>query len=161
MAKDEKVEQAGARKITPQDEATLFKLRKQLSDLAMKEYSAKAAHACAKKEVENAQAKLNSFIDELHEPNLFKSEPVAEWRTVSLDDLGITGKAAEKLAENDPPLTTLGAIADWTRDGRLLTEVKGIGESTADKIEEQMDQWWKDHPEANRTPVESDEAEAA
>ena len=144
------------RKITADDEADLFKLRRRLAEAQMREYQAKATHQHAKKAVESAQADLNDLIDQLENPTptLFTSKTDQPWRATTLDELGISGKAAEKLAENEPPLTTLGAIADWTAAGRLLGEVKGIGESTATKIEEAMDLWWKEHPDANKVEPE-------
>jgi TolA-binding protein len=80
----------------------------------------------------------------------FAEDPPADstdseiWRLTHLDAIGIVGKTAELLAKNDPPLTTLGQIADWTKDHRLC-DVAGIGEAKAADIEALIDAYWARH----------------
>jgi len=69
------------------------------------------------------------------------------WKSVTLDQLGLTGKLHESLTEAG--LTTMGAIADWSSSGKLLTDVPGIGEAKAAKIEEATARYWAEHPRMN------------
>jgi hypothetical protein len=147
------------RKINAEDEADLFKLHRRLGEAQTKRFNTKQADMHAKQAVEAAQAELNEFVQNLLDPTptLFtpQDEP-QEWRAATLDDLGIKGKLAEHLAANDPPLTTLGAIADFSKEYELM-KVKGIGPKAATDIEDALEKWWADHPEANKADPESDD----
>jgi len=81
------------------------------------------------------------------------------WRTVSISELGITGKLAESLTEAG--LTTMGAIADWGDSGKLLTDVPGVGPAKAEKIENATAEYWARHPrfQAEETEVPGVEGE--
>lgn len=80
------------------------------------------------------------------------ADPVAEaWRDATLEDLGITGKVAELLAENDPPLTTQGAIGDYTI-GHKLTDIRGIGQAKATQIEDALVAHWAEHDDGDADP---------
>jgi len=62
------------------------------------------------------------------------------WKTVSLHDLTMPGTTAQKLAEAE--IRTLGDLSAWTESGKLLTDVKGISEKAAEKIEAALDEFW-------------------
>ena len=67
-----------------------------------------------------------------------------EWRSVELEELGIVGTLAERLI--DAGLTTLGAISDYTAADKRLTDIKGIGDGKAEKIQAACADWWSRHP---------------
>ena len=81
-------------------------------------------------------------------------KPDESWRKATLDELGLTGAIAKALAENEPPLTTLGAISDWTKEYRLI-DVKGIGEAKADDIEEALEDYWRRNPQQPENAAEA------
>jgi len=62
------------------------------------------------------------------------------WKTVSLHDLTMPGTTAQKLAEAE--IRTVGDLSAWTESGKLLTDIKGVGEKAAEKIEAALDEFW-------------------
>lgn len=104
-------------------------------------------YKAAKKVFEGAQSELRSLIR--RDPNqrvLFQKngdETVEPWRAVTLDDLGIEGRIAELLTE--AKLTTLGAIADWTKEYQL-TDIAGIGPAKAESLQATLDLYWAQNP---------------
>lgn len=79
------------------------------------------------------------------------------WKAVTLEELGITGKNAEKLTEAG--LTTLGKISEYTAAEKLLTDIEGIGNATAEKIAATCADWWSRHPQPEAA-IEGDAVEA-
>lgn len=101
----------------------------------------------AKKAYEAAVSRLRSAVRDAtsgQQELPFAEEPEL-WRAVTLAELEISGKLAESLTE--AKLDTLGAIADYTAAGNLLTDLKGVGEKAAAKIEAATADWWGRHPE--------------
>lgn len=78
------------------------------------------------------------------------AEPVDEsWKATTLQQLGITKpRIVKALTEREPPLTTLGAIADWTREkGQYWAkDIKGIGDAAAEEITDACDKFWASRP---------------
>ena len=62
------------------------------------------------------------------------------WRGISVDELDIPKSLKEKLKEQD--FETVGHIADFTSKGKMLTDLKGIGPSKAEQIEQALEQVW-------------------
>jgi len=113
----------------------------------LEEAGIKDKHDLAKKQTIAAQNTLNDYIKNLDQPIFPQLEDGPEdWRSVTLAELGITGKAAIILAEND--LGTLGYIADWQKEHSSFYELPGIGEATAEKLAEKLDAYWQAHPQA-------------
>lgn len=101
----------------------------------------------AKKAWESAQSTLTAVI--LRGPNMQPELPFPDdrepdaWRDVPLGDvLTLTDRQCETLADAD--VTTVGAFEDL-RAGDGLTSLKGIGQTTAEKWEQQMLDWLADH----------------
>lgn len=160
--------------IADEDAKYLFKLRDDLRDLQIKEADIAEAHKAAKKRTEAKQDELNKFIDDLEHPTPtlpFKQaaapaakeeisteaasppseQPAPEvddesWRKVTVKDLGISDAIGEKLAANEPMLTTLGEIVDYTTAGKRLTDIAGIGAAKAEAIDEAITKYFADHP---------------
>jgi hypothetical protein len=146
----------------------------------------------AKKRLEAASLRLGKLIDEAKYPNLFNnrrddntpptpeqmraageaaestgSQPVPpeddSWRAATLEELGITKpRIVKALTDHEPPLTTLGAIADWSaaKGDFWATDISGVGEKAAQEITDRMmDYWaahyWAAHPRA-ATPEPAD-----
>jgi hypothetical protein len=65
------------------------------------------------------------------------------WRSVGIEELTLGSREAKALT--DAELVTLGAIADWTQT-KPLTDIKGIGESGAEKIEAAIEEYYRLHP---------------
>ena len=57
-----------------------------------------------------------------------------------MDELDIPKSLKEKLKEQD--FETVGHIADFTSKGKMLTDLKGIGPSKAEQIEQALEQVW-------------------
>jgi len=144
------------------------RLCQQLEDLRAAEDEWKEAHDAAsglKKLVEKKQDRLNDLVSELRDviagrfsPTLpfppDDASPMVDeaWKAVPLAELGLTGKLAESLTEAG--LTTLGAIADYTASGKLLTDIAGIGPAKAEEIEKACEVYWERHPRTE--PVTED-----
>lgn len=57
------------------------------------------------------------------------------WRATMLSEIGITGDKAEAFWNYEPPMGTLGEIADWLdRDGNKLSNIGALEESTIKKV---------------------------
>lgn len=82
------------------------------------------------------------------EPVVSDPAPSPEpWRAVPTADLGrfdLSPKIVEKLTEAG--LSTIGQLADWSASEKRLTDIPGVGASTATKIEEALDRFWASQP---------------
>lgn len=142
---------------------TMIEETKELSELEREHYEAirelnaefideyrewelrKDSTAAAKKRVDEISKRLSALIArgpeqqrKLPFEDSTKGEVLA-WRDASVaESLGLTTKVLEKLA--DAGITTIGELEDL-RAGEGLTSVAGIGQATADKIEEQVLEW--------------------
>lgn len=63
-----------------------------------------------------------------------------EWRNFPVVELDLPEKVRTSLIYAE--LETVGAIADFTSSGKDLTELKGIGEATAEKVRDALDKVW-------------------
>lgn len=142
--------------------------------------SAKAAAKEAKESWEAEAHRLTVIIREETEPTLFDGEDKANadglaleprqpddesWREVRLDTLDLPPGVIKALANNSPPIVTIGDHADYlkpTTDGfeRRLTDIKGIGKGSVDRIDNALDVFWTEwrsrpvvQPEAESSPV--------
>lgn len=105
----------------------------------------------AKKLLEGQQDQLEALIRETTKDYpLFDSEPEPQdpeaWRVCSVTELekfGTTGNITVKLM--DASIPTIGALADWSTAGKLLTDIPGIGESKAEAIQQALEQFWATH----------------
>lgn len=115
---------------------------------------AKEEASFKKKILEHAVDKLRRIAREISEPlPLFehakKQEALIEdiedpdaWRAVPLSDAlpELSVGTIEKLTEAG--LGTIGDLADYSNAGKLLIDVPGIGNATAEKIEEAQANYW-------------------
>ncbi len=62
------------------------------------------------------------------------------WRNTTTKDLGLP-KGICKILEEEAGITTLGGIADWSSK-KGLTDIPGIGQGKADKIDEATEKFW-------------------
>ena len=62
------------------------------------------------------------------------------WRSAPISELGLTGKLPESL--EDAGIKTMGDLADYTAAGKLLTDITGIGQGKAEKIEKACEEFW-------------------
>jgi hypothetical protein len=163
------------------DAATLAKivtLNRSVSEAREEFDRADRARKIAKEILEEQQDILNRFIASLDEelPLFDRPEAPAEddaWRDQPLEGLRgpdakpLSPAVLQALAENDPPLTTLGAVADWSRGGKALTDIKGIGEAKAEAIQAIFDHFWDQRAAATAGAINAElnagvkEAEAA
>lgn len=80
---------------------------------------------------------------------------VLGWRDALIaESLGLTTKQLERLA--DAGVTTIGELEDL-RGGDGLTSVEGIGQATADKIEEQVLEWLEENRDKFGEVIEESE----
>jgi len=76
-----------------------------------------------------------------------------EWRSVPVEDLEVhelTPAISRLLVKAE--LSTIGAIADHTAADKRLTDIPGIGEAKAEKIEKALDGFWTDRNAATSKP---------
>lgn len=71
-----------------------------------------------------------------------------DWRGVSVRMLDLTDALCQTLEDAD--LRTVGDIADWSEQNKLLQDIQGVGDANADKIEKALDAFW-----AQRGPKQS------
>lgn len=76
-----------------------------------------------------------------------QADPVAKdaWRAVPLSNTKIPSNIIAILEEAN--YRTIGDISNLTNSGLCLTDIKGIGQAKAQKIEDALTQYWADHPE--------------
>lgn len=87
------------------------------------------------------------------------------WRAYRFDDpdhfpaLAAQKAIVAKLAENSPPINTIGDLLDFQKPvgdySKGLTDIKGIGTGKAEKIENSLEQFWADHPELVQEAVDA------
>lgn len=77
-----------------------------------------------------------------------KAKHAENWRAVELVALGVAPGTVKKLAEHEPPLTTLGALTDWqTKKADFwANDIKGIGVAAEESIIDACDKYWAEHP---------------
>lgn len=161
--------------ISDEDREHLYELYDALAECQGREDDAAETHKSCKKATEVAQEDLNRFVAELRsprrQPSLFDTKPsedsnaplpdpkTEEWRKVALAELGLSDGVVEKLHGHVPRIDTLGNLADFLagEDARL-TDVKGIGQQTAEKISDALERYFEQHPEASREPAALAEA---
>ena len=125
-----------------------------------------AAWESSKEETKAAKAAFDAADKALREfitagPNPQLQLPLTdgeEWRDATLEEVGLTAAMLKPFAASeDPRITTLGELADWTAEYQL-TDIKGIGEKMAEKIEAVLDAYWAAHPAVKITAEEADDA---
>lgn len=94
---------------------------------------------------EAATDELLAVIDNATAPSLFnqlnKQGGIGEqWRDVPLSDLGLPEGMMQKL--NEAEIETVGDVATFVNDGKRLTDIKGIGEANAEKLENALTEFW-------------------
>ena len=155
-----------------------------VADLAIDELKKKSLHKGAKERHEAAVEELLQMENDLHAgryPLPFRGDSsgltdiVAEdplpgqqelpldgpaavtcndaWRAVSICELGQAGAVNEKLI--NAGLKTLGELADYTAADKLLTDIKGIGQTKADKIGDALAEYWRRNPVGGSTPEDT------
>lgn len=64
-----------------------------------------------------------------------------DWREIEVGVLSdLPESLVNKLMESD--LGTIGALADYTASGKLLIDIKGIGQAKVEKIEAALEKFW-------------------
>ena len=120
--------------------------------LATKAEQTKEAASVAKKAFEAASSELREFIHlgpDLQQklPGMDGEKPKEEWRTLSIENLGVGVKV--KVALNRALLSTLGELTDFIakHDEDWWRDLEGIGPGAAEKIQESYVKFWEQHPE--------------
>ena len=123
--------------------------------------TAKENASDCKKEYDESVTELLALIRSRVQPTLFQDLPAegeavkaddeSWWRDKSVEELepyGVSERVAGLLLAAG--ITNLGDLADYTKPSPTgfmpkLTDIKGIGEKTAEKIEEASADWFRDH----------------
>lgn len=77
------------------------------------------------------------------EPDAPKDEA---WRERPVNDAIAVGVVVNGLETQDPPVLTLGEMADWLKK-RRLTDLPGVGEEKAAKASDQLAEFFKANPQ--------------
>lgn len=80
-----------------------------------------------------------------------------EWRPTPVEALELPDKTVKALAANDPPITTVGGLNDWTVSGKKFVEIKGISKTAGKKIDDAIVTFF----EKRNAPTEAEETVAA
>jgi hypothetical protein len=143
---------------------------------AAAEHAVKQADAKqAKERVEGLYTELRNYIDELSKPlPLFDKKKGEQAPAKALDDEAWRGVPIETLVSHGLPqslvvrlgeasLTTIGLLADFTNAGKRLTDLDGVGEAKAEKIEQALERFWSEWkaPEPESEPEPAAESEGA
>jgi hypothetical protein len=78
------------------------------------------------------------------------------WRALSIDELDIPKSLREKLREAE--ITSVGGIADWTSSGKNLTDIRGVGEAKAEKIQDALEKVWANRKAIAEQPTHAESA---
>lgn len=107
----------------------------------------KADASAAKKAFEAADLALRNLISRgPYQAELpFPEEKPEEWKSISLEELGISQSMLTGL--EDAGFKTIGDLAAHTEAGKELTEINGIGPKKAEDLAARLQSWWDDHPE--------------
>lgn len=97
-----------------------------------------------------AKTKIESTAEAVKTEQLALEAKVAAtprdgWRAFRLEHTTIPSTTVKLLAESN--YHTIGDIANLTASGLPLTDIKGVGQAKADKIEAGLARFWQDHPE--------------
>lgn len=162
---------------TDPDLSQLFKLRDRVRELEAREYQAHENYKVAKKNRESAQAEVDDYIDEMRQPTLFNVDALPrpeaakpaeaqddesdDWKATTTAELGLPVPIVTLLDAHNPAIRTLGDIADFTASGGQLTDIKGIGEAKATKIEDACNAFWGRYGRPAESGVSEESAEDA
>lgn len=143
----------------------ILKLNAQVCSARSLWATAKDRAAALKKEFDALNSELLDLI--LGGPDMQQKLPLAdgeapgatapswsdEWRKVNIDQLDISASTLTKLVENN--LCTLGDLDDFWKSNKQLTDLKGIGGATADKVADAFAKYGTEHPElyGQQTPA--------
>lgn len=131
------------------------KARARMRDAELNVYRCQEQLKVAKGELEAATSALTGIIDQ---PELPFGDPASAdpeaWRAATLDELTIGGR--ESTALTKAGLITLGDIANYTTE-HSLADIPGIGQASALRIEEAIDDYWRLHPPAENGNGEEDQ----
>lgn len=90
--------------------------------------------------------------------------PVGEpWRDFPIASLGLPSHIVEKLAANNPSLTTLGEQEDWVaelnRSGETnpLSCITGVGPKSIKQFEDAKEDYFEEHPREGEGPLTNEE----
>jgi len=124
-------------------------------------------HKGKKKVLETAQTALNEVCDAITRGAVplplfdWANEPeIALWMDVPLAHLfepGIPDRYLTALADNEPPILTLGDLTNWQSEKGdfWVKDVKGLGEGGQVAIDEATAGYWEHHPQTQE-PVTDD-----
>ena len=63
------------------------------------------------------------------------------WKAVPIVELDLAEPIKQKLLDHG--ISTVGELADYTAQGNLLTDIKGVGAAKAEKIEAALERFWE------------------
>lgn len=113
----------------------------------------KAARHVLEKAIEKLRAAARGDDMPLFDRAAGDTPPDPEaWRKVPTSELGIA-EGTVTIMKEVADIETLGGLTDFLGDGKSdLSNIKGIGEAKAEKIEDELATWWEKHPEMNAAP---------
>ena len=121
---------------------------------------AKAMLKAREQEWQRSVRELRDVVCGREQPMLPYPKPDAEaepdaWRDTPIEMLDrLSETICLRLREH--ALKSIGDIADYTAEGKLLTDLAGIGQAKAEVIEDALTKYWEDHP---RSEAEGERAE--
>lgn len=136
--------------LSKQHLARIRSVQRRIETIEQKLADAKEEVAAFKSDLKLANKELREEIADgtgrlpFKEPGDQASSNGEAWRGAPIGELELPLKLCNALA--DAGLGTLGALADYTAAEKRLTDIKGVGQAAAEKIEKKLDQWWEKYP---------------
>ena len=97
------------------------------------------------KETENAPPDVSPLASR---PSPLDSSGDDSWRAVKLDSLAdpeVGPRTLKAMAEHEPPIVTIGDLADWqaAKGDFWAKDIHGVGPGAADKLADALEKFWK------------------
>lgn len=135
-------------RMTVAQEDTLLQMFSRLDQAKKQEAEAKLRHANCKKATDSLNAEIADYVKEIKsgQMNLFDQGDDTDtlavdaddeaWRQVELSTLNIRPAILEKLSDNEPPILTMGDLADWqqAKGDFWAKDIHGIGPEAESEI---------------------------
>ncbi len=140
--------------ITKSEQQQLQRMGAQVTEigsLTLAEEKTREKHKAAKANLESAKGALIDMVRDFNTPQPLLDHMEADgWKKMPLSEItGIGSALAERIVDGSNSViktATLGALAAFTTDHKL-TDLGGIGQGQAKKIEDALFEFWKRNPQ--------------
>lgn len=150
-----------------QAEATIEAMRSKRAEISLSDAEIFGLKAKLKEATSRRDRLVSELLGFLNPLPLFDDPPAPPddkpsdaWKDEKIIALSLPDSINRAL--DDMNLTTIGKLAEYSKAGLLLTDIPGIGEGKAQKIEDALEHYWKTHrppPDPKELDSEDDTAD--